>query len=72
MDTQILSSTGVGVELAELIGPFAIALIALVITLMFKDYATGIAKGLRFRMRCIARRLLLALCSKRTYFILKT
>ena len=50
MDTQILSSTGVGVELAELIGPFAIALTALVITLMFKDYATGIAKGLRFRM----------------------
>ena len=33
-----------------MIAPFGIALLALVITLMFKDYATGIAKGMAFKL----------------------
>lgn len=40
----------VGLELAEMIAPFGVALLALVITLMFKDYATGIAKGMAFKL----------------------
>jgi small-conductance mechanosensitive channel len=40
----------VGMDFAEMIMPFGTALLALVITLMFKDYATGIAKGLKFRL----------------------
>jgi hypothetical protein len=50
MDPKILSANAVGVELAELLAPFAIALIALVATMMFKDFATSLAKGLKFKM----------------------
>jgi hypothetical protein len=50
MDPKILSANAVGVELAELFAPFAIALIALVATMMFKDFATSLAKGLKFKM----------------------
>ena len=45
-----MSPETVGFELAEMVAPFAIALLALVITLMFKDYATGIAKGMAFKL----------------------
>ena len=45
-----MSPETVGLELAEMVAPFAIALLALVITLMFKDYATGIAKGMAFKL----------------------
>ena len=45
-----MSPETVGFELAEMIAPFGIALLALVITLMFKDYATGIAKGMAFKL----------------------
>jgi hypothetical protein len=50
MDPKILSANAVGVELAELFAPVAIALIALVATMMFKDFATSLAKGLKFKM----------------------
>jgi|TARA_B110000240_G_C13458737_1_gene435681 hypothetical protein len=49
MDTNIMNASGVGVEIAELATPFVIALIALVVTMMFKDFATSLAKGLRFK-----------------------
>ena len=45
-----MSPETVGFELAEMVAPFGIALLALVITLMFKDYATGIAKGMAFKL----------------------
>ena len=45
-----MSPETVGFELAEMVAPFAIALLALVITLMFKDYATGIAKVMAFKL----------------------
>lgn len=50
MDPKILSANAVGFELAEVLAPFAIALIALVATMMFKDFATSLAKGLKFKM----------------------
>jgi len=50
MDTEILSASGVGLELTNLITPFISALLLLVITLWFKDYAAKIAKGLTFKM----------------------
>ena len=50
MDTEILSASGVGLELTSLLTPFISALLLLVITLWFKDYATKIAKGLTFKM----------------------
>ena len=50
MDTQIISAGAVGIELTEIIMPFIAALIALVITLWFKDFASKIAKGLAFQM----------------------
>lgn len=50
MDPQIMGAGSVGIEITELMMPFIAALIALVITLMFKDYATKIAKGLAFKM----------------------
>jgi len=50
MESEILGAGGVGLELATIATPFIAALFALVITLMFKDYATKIAKGLAFKM----------------------
>ena len=50
MESEIMSAGGVGLELAELAMPFVGALLALVITLMFKDYATKVAKGMAFKM----------------------
>ena len=45
-----MGAGGVGLELAEMATPFLAALFALVVTLMFKDYATKIAKGMAFKM----------------------
>jgi hypothetical protein len=45
-----MSPETVGLELTEMAMPFIGALVALVITLMFKDYATGIAKGMAFKL----------------------
>ena len=45
-----MSASGVGVELTNLVMPFISALVLLVVTLWFKDFATGIAKGLKFKM----------------------
>jgi len=50
MDTEIMNATGVGLQVGELLTPFIIALISLVVTLWFKDYATKIAKGMSFQM----------------------
>ena len=50
MDPTILSANAVGFEVAEIITPFAVALIALVATMMFKDFATSLAKGLKFKL----------------------
>lgn len=40
----------VGLEITEMALPFISALLILVITLMFKDFATKIAKGMAFKM----------------------
>lgn len=45
-----MSATGVGLEVTNLLMPFISALLLLVITLWFKDYATKIAKGVAFQM----------------------
>jgi hypothetical protein len=45
-----MNATGVGLQVGELLTPFIIALISLVVTLWFKDYATKIAKGMAFQM----------------------
>ena len=45
-----MSATGVGLELTNLLMPFISALLLLVITLWFKDFATKIAKGMAFKM----------------------
>ena len=45
-----MNAGGVGLELAEIATPFIAALVALVVTLMFKDYATKLAKGMAFKM----------------------
>ena len=50
MDAEIMSATGVGLEVTNLIMPFISALVLLVITLWFKDFATKIAKGMMFKM----------------------
>ena len=50
MDAEIMSATGVGLELTNLVMPFISALVLLVITLWFKDFATKIAKGMAFKM----------------------
>jgi small-conductance mechanosensitive channel len=50
MDTEIMNATDVGLQVGELATPFIIALISLVVTLWFKDYATKIAKGMAFQM----------------------
>lgn len=40
----------VGIEIADIAMPFIGALLVLVITLMFKDFASQIAKGMSFKM----------------------
>jgi len=50
MDPTILSANAIGFEIAHIIEPFAVALIALVATMMFKDFATSLAKGLKFKL----------------------
>ena len=50
MDAEIMSASGVGLELTNLLMPFISALLLLVITLWFKDFATKIAKGMAFKM----------------------
>ena len=50
MDAEIMNASGVGLEITNLLMPFISALLLLVITLWFKDFATGIAKGLKFKM----------------------
>ena len=50
MDPTILSANAVGFEIAHIIEPIAVALIALVATMMFKDFATSLAKGLKFKL----------------------
>tara|TARA_R100001509_G_scaffold158128_1_gene122927 strand:- start:569 stop:1021 length:453 start_codon:yes stop_codon:yes gene_type:complete len=50
MDAEIMSASGVGLEVTNLIMPFISALVLLVITLWFKDFATKIAKGMMFKM----------------------
>jgi len=50
MDPNILSANAVGCEIAEMLTPFTVVLIALVVTMMFKDFATSLAKGLKFKM----------------------
>ncbi len=50
METDIMTAANVGNNIGVLLTPFIIALISLVVTLWFKDYATKIAKGLAFQM----------------------
>ena len=50
MDADIMSASGVGLEITNLLMPFISALVLLVITLWFKDFATKIAKGMSFKM----------------------
>ena len=50
MDAEIIGASGVGLELTNLLMPFISALMILVITLWFKDFATKIAKGMAFKM----------------------
>ena len=50
MDAEIMSAGGVGLEITNLLMPFISALVLLVITLWFKDFATKIAKGMMFKM----------------------
>ena len=50
METEIMSAGGVGLEITNLLMPFVSALMLLVITLWFKDFATKIAKGMAFKM----------------------
>lgn len=50
MDQNIMTAGGVGLQVGELLAPFIIALISLVVTLWFKDYAAKIAKGMAFQM----------------------
>ena len=54
MDAEIMTAGGVGLEITNLLMPFISALVLLVITLWFKDFATGIAKGLKFKMNILA------------------
>ena len=50
MDAEILNAGGVGLEITNLLMSFVSALMLLVITLWFKDFATKIAKGMAFKM----------------------
>jgi small-conductance mechanosensitive channel len=45
-----MTAASVGTNVGELLTPFIIALISLVVTLWFKDYAAKIAKGMAFQM----------------------
>jgi len=45
-----MNAGGVGLQITEWAMPFVGALLVLVITLMFKDYAAKIAKGMAFKM----------------------
>ena len=45
-----MSAGGVGLEVTNLVTPFISALVLLVVTLWFKDFATKIAKGMAFKM----------------------
>ena len=50
MESEIMNATQVGSQITQWAMPFVGALLVLVITLMFKDYATKIAKGMAFKM----------------------
>jgi len=50
MEQEILGAAGVGAEITNLLLPFVAALMMLVITLWFNDFASKIAKGLAFQM----------------------
>ena len=50
MDAEIMNAGEVGLEVTNLIMRFISALLVLVITLWFKDFATKIAKGMMFKM----------------------
>ena len=50
MDGEIMNASQVGLEITNLLMPFISALMLLVITLWFKDFATKIAKGMAFKM----------------------
>ena len=50
MNAEIMSASGVGLEVTNLVTPFISALVLLVVTLWFKDFATKIAKGMAFKM----------------------
>ena len=50
MEQEILGAAGVGAEITNLLLPFVAALMMLVITLWFKNFASKIAKGLAFQM----------------------
>lgn len=50
MDAEIMNAGEVGLEVTNLLMPFISALLVLVITLWFKDFATKIAKGMMFKM----------------------
>jgi len=50
METEIMSVGDVAFEFTGLLMPFISALLILVITLWFKDFATKIARGLTFKM----------------------
>ena len=50
MESEILDATRIGAQLTELTLPYIAALLVLVIALMFKDYATQVAKGVSFKM----------------------
>lgn len=50
MENNILSAGQVSAQLTELAMPIIAALLVLVITMWFKDFATSIAKGLKFKM----------------------
>ena len=50
MDAEIMNAGEVGLEVTNLLMPFISALLVLVITLWFKDFATKIAEGMMFKM----------------------
>ena len=50
MNAEIMSASGVGLEITNLLMPFISALMLLVITLWFKDFATNLMSGLKFKM----------------------
>ena len=50
METEVMTVGDVAFEFTGLLMPFISALLILVITLWFKDFATKIARGLTFKM----------------------